>query len=221
LLRTKIECGEGTIPSPDPVTQTWDGVMAGERLRTMSCSDKLAMWNVVGIQGAMLTHFMDPVYFESIIVGGMFNLSHISRALFWRLQKAGSEGPSGLPNRYQLKEPVILPVSKQETRSTCKSSGYALNWTHGDREVEVTRTGTGKCIDSTPSRLCKNNMFSSFNEVCEAVSAEQPYSTKLYIDIKKDAERYQVAKDVVVKQFYQSKCGAWVTKPVEQDMFGV
>ena len=57
ILRTKIESGEGTIPIPkDFSVLTWDGVIAGERLLTASCSDKVMRWNILGLQGKNLVY---------------------------------------------------------------------------------------------------------------------------------------------------------------------
>lgn len=51
VLRVKIENGQGTVPMPKDYLSTWDGIMMSEqRSTTMSCSDKISLWNVVGIQ---------------------------------------------------------------------------------------------------------------------------------------------------------------------------
>ena len=58
-------------------------------LRKMSCSDKLAMWNSVGLQGALLSRVLEePVYLCSITIGcGPSKFSHgaMARAVCCRL----------------------------------------------------------------------------------------------------------------------------------------
>lgn len=69
------------------IQQTWDDILVqGQRLLTMSCSDKLAQWNVVGIQGSLLSNLIDPIYFHGIVVGNLFHQVHLRRALIGRIE---------------------------------------------------------------------------------------------------------------------------------------
>ncbi|CAD6563819.1 MAG: hypothetical protein TREMPRED_001391 [Tremellales sp. Tagirdzhanova-0007] len=98
----------------------------------MSCSDKIASWSTLGMQGALLAGCFDPVWIGHVVVGGVEEVppegarleegigwrakikKELERALYGRLTSLQGR----LPSPYQLRRPeihltsVIFPYSK-------------------------------------------------------------------------------------------------------------
>lgn len=63
----------------------------------MSCSDKIAAWTVLGIQGSLLMHLLDtPLWLESITVGDEFDREALQRALNTRVVFSPHAHPLGI-----------------------------------------------------------------------------------------------------------------------------
>ncbi|XP_055970682.1 double-stranded RNA-specific editase B2 [Sorex fumeus] len=217
-LRTKIESGEGTVPVRAASTvQAWDGVLLGEQLVTMSCTDKIARWTVLGLQGALLCHFIEPVYLHSIIVGGLRHTGHFSRVLSHRI---GDIGP--LPASYRHNWPLLCGVSDTEARQPGKSPHFSMNWVAGAADVEVLDATTGRRSCGAPSRLCKHELSARWARLYGKLSPRIPNpadTPSLYCEAKSGACTYQAVKQQLFRAFQKAGLGTWVQKPPEQEHF--
>ncbi|XP_054419241.1 double-stranded RNA-specific adenosine deaminase isoform X4 [Pteronotus mesoamericanus] len=222
-LRTKVENGEGTIPvESSDIVPTWDGIRLGERLRTMSCSDKILRWNVLGLQGALLTHFLQPVYLKSVTLGYLFSQGHLTRAICCRVTRDGSAFEDGLRYPFIVNHPKVGRVSVYDSkRQSGKTKETSVNWCLADGYDLEILDGTRGTVDGPRnelSRVSKKNIFLLFKRLC-SFRGRRDLLKLSYGEAKKAARDYEAAKNYFKKSLKDMGYGNWISKPQEEKNF--
>ncbi|XP_057713658.1 double-stranded RNA-specific editase B2-like [Corythoichthys intestinalis] len=151
-LRTKVSGGQGTLPIAN---QKRASVLPGKLQVSMSCTDKIAKWCAVGLQGALLSHLVEPIYLRSLTVATLSHTGHLRRVLARRLAPMKRHAA---PYRRQL--PLLACLGSGQRRAGGNSSRISLNWSHGDSDTEELAATSGlrrRC--GTPSRLSGRHFF--------------------------------------------------------------
>ncbi|XP_010642230.1 double-stranded RNA-specific adenosine deaminase isoform X3 [Fukomys damarensis] len=222
-LRTKVENGEGTIPvESSDIVPTWDGIRLGERLRTMSCSDKILRWNVLGLQGALLTHFLHPVYLKSVTLGYLFSQGHLTRAICCRVTRDGSAFEDGLRYPFIVNHPKVGRVSVYDSkRQSGKTKETSVNWCLADGYDLEILDGTRGTVDGPRnelSRVSKKNIFLQFKKLC-SFRCRRDLLKLSYGEAKKAARDYEITKNYFKRSLKDMGYGNWISKPQEEKNF--
>lgn len=236
LLRNKIELGEGQIPRQEVHGvvgyQGLDEVRRGERLRVMSCSDKICKWNLLGIHGALLANLMEPAYYTSITLGTLFNHGHMTRAMCCRLERKSQI--KKLQFGYKVNHPLLGNVSHTTgQRSVEKSTAYSINWNRADDCYEMTDGTTGQLQSSglpsnivyrrkvgSTSRLCKKMLLNSYKELCTYAGVSNLVKDD-YLSTKTASSQYQTYKTILYEVMERHGYGGWLGLPRECQEFNI
>ena len=214
-FRLKVEAGMGTTPVNEILErQTFDGIMQGDRALCHSCSDKVLRWNVLGVQGALLSRLIDPIYIKGIIIGDVFNAEHIARAICCRSEKAIREQTYAIRPPFRLNHPIIVRSNaniKPRHEKIKKHSHVSVNWSENDSASEAINMKIGRPCDDDTSRISKRSLFALF---CSQLEEAKALS---YDENKKLAKSYHEAKDEWLQAM--TRYGHWVHKPSEVDDF--
>lgn len=97
-----------------------------------TCSDKVARWNVLGMQGALLERLLpQPLYLASITIGHKFSRAHAMRALCCRMQ------------------PLEEALAEEHARDQAGNAGSSCACDDAEQR--------GACESGAPDMVCVNH----------------------------------------------------------------
>lgn len=99
--------GHGTIEMSKMERPTWEELLNGpQNTLIIACADKIMKWNLVWVQGAFLSLFIEPVYLDGIVDSRFFRPRHLKHNLFdWMDERSIAPRLKTLAPQFKVQSP--------------------------------------------------------------------------------------------------------------------
>ncbi|KAK8812172.1 hypothetical protein WA158_007406 [Blastocystis sp. Blastoise] len=213
-------------------------IKPGRGISTLSncCSDKLALWATVGIQGKLLSCIMNPIYLSSITITDLYNEDALRRTFDQRLSSITHSIHNYIPHPPLLYNTtnITIPFSEIQVLQRLKgmkkmsACGSTLSWCK-DRSVEVIAGITGlklgastKMMQLPPekvqSNLSRKMIFHYYRQILKELSLFQNIYDicTTYKSIKEYKNEYKEYKMYVINEYTDSAFYGWKQKDIDK-----
>ncbi|XP_017797212.1 PREDICTED: tRNA-specific adenosine deaminase 1 [Habropoda laboriosa] len=189
----------------------------GNPTLSLSCSDKMAKWHILGVQGSLLSILIPPIKIETIVVGGNspFSLEAMERGLYKRFNEK-KNNLNIIQSKLSFKQ-----LKNDERKHPCSSSIIWCAVRNRDTEIAVEGRKQGATRKKKGSYLLvtRRVFFETFLRICDRyqnLECNTRHPKKMtYLDCKKWSKDYQNLWNTLKSGSFH----AWPSKPIRLQTF--
>lgn len=184
-----IRRGRSDFSAPLGTLRTKPGRADAPLATCMSCSDKIAMWTLLGCQGSRMMNLLEaPIYLDSILIGDGYDKEALERALNSRISFEMEQDSTFRVHRLNIYHVQKSPFEYRQEQDKIGSFEGML-WYPGIAKPEVTVKGrkigslapkAGSLPVSSMSSVCRSRI----NGLIDSIAPGTPSHSDEYERIK-------------------------------------
>lgn len=165
--------------------------------KSLSCSDKIVRWHALGLQGALLSHFLEPVRLASVVIGRKYDFARCTYATCCR---GRTRGEAALPHPWMLYSSVKIECDGVDTasggRELAGDGDESISWALGEGAASAHDGRTGTALGGTDAiSICSRAVLWHYflrlvRVVSERSALPVPIEITTYAAAKREASEY-------------------------------